>query len=220
MNPQAIIGPLLAGIVAFVIGALFFNVSELPDLFPFSSIILPAVLTGMLALGIALLLPDKLYFTGAERLEAELRNADGLGSYDPARVVSRAGEARSYASALRNASRDMQPDIAEATNAAADDLDDLATRILNKPQHANSGITVISRAELVVAAVTDFVEFKHDTGAKPEEIKQARQQVIGSLKNMSEAANDVQSRLARVKLTKIDVATEVADGLFGKGDNK
>jgi len=218
MTLPSFAGPLVAGTVAFIVGAVFFNFVQLPDLFPLSSVILPALLTGTLALGIGMLLPDALYFTNAERLEAELRTATGLGGYDPQRVLSRADEARGYAKTLRAASVDMNPDIAKATTAAAEDLDELATRILKTPHQANSAITVITRAGLVVDAVTDFVDFKHDKGAKPKEVEQARGQVINSLIHMSEAANDVQSRLARVKLTEIDVATEVADGLFGKGE--
>ncbi len=217
MRLENFLGPLIAGVVSFIAGAVYFNYAELPDLFPLSSVVVPALLTGILALGIGMLLPDRLYYTSAERLEAELRSATGLGGFDPERVLARAEEARRYAGSLRSASTSMQANIAEATNAAADDLDALAERILKNPQHANSAITVISRAGLVVEAVENFTDFKNDKGAQPEEIAKARTQIIGSLQNMSTAANDVHSRLARVKLTEIDVATDVADSLFGKG---
>ncbi|MDC0434607.1 hypothetical protein OAM69_03080 [bacterium] len=210
-------GPLLASVIALVIAGSFFNVAEMPDLFPLSSVLVPGLLSGTFTLGIGLLLPERIYFTRSERLAEELRTATGLGEHDAQRVSEKADDARRYARILRTASAEMQPNIAEATHAAADDLDELAKRILLSPQSANSGITIILRAELVVEAVTKFVDFKADAGAKPEEVEKARGLVIVSLQNMSIAANDVHSRLARVKLMEIDVATDVADNLFGKG---
>ena len=217
MKSSVFFGLLLASVIALVLSATFFSFAQLPDLFQFSTVVVPAVLTGILALGIGLLLPDQIYFTRAERLAEELQSATGIGGYDLQRVLDRADEARHYAKTLRAATTGMQPDIAEATNAAADDLNDLATRILRSPQRANTVITFISRAALVVEAVTKFVAFKSDISAKPEEVEIARAQVVRSLQNMSDEADDVHSRLARVKLMEIDVATDVADNLFGRG---
>ena len=220
MNRQTLLGALVAGVIACCIGLVYFNQATMPGWFPGSSILLPALLTGALAIAIGLMLPDKLFYTDSERLENELRDPTGLGGYDPQRVLSRADEARQHANTLRNSASEMQPDIAQATNAAADDLDALAARILKTPQHANSSIAVIIRAGLVVDAVTNFIDFKADTGAVPEDIAAARERVIDTLVNMSEAAGDVQGQLARVKLLDIDVATEVADGLFKKGEKQ
>lgn len=216
MTLRSFLGPALAATMAFALAALFFDAVRLPDLFPWSSAVVPAALTGLLAYGLGLLLPDGLYYTHAERMRLDLYTATGLTGTASQRVLNNVDQARNFASRLRHAATEMREDTAEMTVAAAEDLEDLADRLMAEPGRADSAITLISRANLVVDAVESFVAFKRDKGARESEIDAGRTRIIDSLSRMSETADAVHMRLARQKLTDLEVATDVAEGLFGR----
>ena len=216
MSIRAVVGPVLAGVVAVTLGALFFDGARLPDLFPWSGVILPALLTGVLALGLTLMLPEKLFFTRAEHLKVALYTGSGLEGIASERVIEHVERARDYAARLRASASDMREDAAEMTTAAAEDLEELADRLFAEPGRAQSATSLINRARLVVDAVENFVSFKQDAGAEDAKVENARDRIMESLTQMSGAAEAVHTRLARQKYTNIEVATEVADGLFGR----
>lgn len=213
-----VLGPGVASSAAIIAGLVFFDQAHLPDLFPWSTAVIPAVLTGALAVGLGLMLPDRLYHTRAERLALDLESATGLTGAASERVLSHVAEARRQAAILRASAASMRADVADATHAAAHDLDALADRLMKDPQSSGAAIKLIARARLVVEAVETFTAFKADRGAADADIEVSRQQVIQSLMQMSGAADAVHSQLARIKLTEIEVATEVADGLLRRHD--
>jgi len=211
-------GPCLAAFVAFVLAMVFFDQARLPDLFPWSAVILPAALTGLLAIGVGMLMPDKLYYSEEERMALEFADNTGLSGPAAARILSHIYQARLLAGRLRAATGKMQENTAEVTNAAAQDLEDIAARLMHEPERDGEATKLVTRAKLVVDAVDHFVAFKGDLGAQTAEVDDARTRIIDSLNQMSEAADAVQTRLARTKLTDVEVATDVADGLFGRSD--
>ncbi|MEM7060074.1 MAG: hypothetical protein AAF557_21035 [Pseudomonadota bacterium] len=209
-------GPLLAALIAVVLGAVFFDQARMPDLFPWSGVVLPAALTGVLAIGLGLLMPDRLYYSEAERIALEFAENTGLSGAAAARILGHIYQARLLAGRLRQASGKMAENTAEATNAAAQDLEDIAARLMHEPERDGEATKLVTRAKLVVDAVDHFVAFKGDLGAQSTEVDAARTRIIESLTQMSEAADAVQTRLARTKLTDVEVATDVAEGLFGR----
>jgi len=211
-------GPCLAAGIAIILGTVFFHQARLPDLFPWSTVVLPAALTGGLAIGLGMLMPDKLYYSEQERMALEFADNTGLSGPAAARILSHIYQARLLAGRLRVASGKMQENTAEATNAAAQDLEDIAARLMVEPERDGEATKLVTRAKLVVDAVDHFVSFKGDLGAKSTEVDAARAKIVESLGQMSEAADAVQTRLARTKLTDVEVATDVADGLFGRSD--
>lgn len=216
MSIRLVVGPVLAGIVSFGIGAAFFDQARLPDLFPWSHVAVPTLLTGLLGVGFTFLLPEKLFWTAAEKRRLDLFTGTGLAGVASERVIAHVDKARDYAARLRSASGTMREDAADMTTAAAEDLEELAERLFAEPARAQSATSLINRAELVVDAVESFVAFKQDAGAGEAEVSSARARIMDSLAQMSEAADAVHTRLARQKYTDIEVATEVADGLFAR----
>lgn len=214
MKLPAVLGPIIAALAAFGLSAVFFDQARMPDLFPWSTVVLPAVLTGILALGLAMLLPEKLYMTRAERMRHDLYTATGLTGAASERLMARANQARALADKLRAAAPEMREDAASVTIGAAEDLEGLADRILADPDNSRQASTLVTRARLVVDAVESFVGYKRDAGAKEPEVDAARARIMESLAQMSEAADAVHTRLARQRLTKIEVATDVADDLL------
>ncbi|MEM1160738.1 MAG: hypothetical protein AAGJ28_07375 [Pseudomonadota bacterium] len=214
MSVRALIGPAFAALAAIAVAALFFDQARLPEIFPWSTVILPAVVTGVLALGIGMVLPDGLYNTRAEQMRLDLYTATGLTGTASARIIGRIAEAHALAARLRAATTDMREDTADLTHAAAEDLEELGDRLKAEPGRADQATTLITRAKLVVEAVESFIAFKADTGAKTEDVDAARARILESLTQMSEAADAVQTRLAQQKLTDVEVATDVAEGLF------
>ena len=209
-------GPALAVVIACAIAAFVFDDMRLPHLFPWSSVVLPALLTGLLAIGIGCLLPEGLHYTRAERMRLELYHATGLTGVASDRILGRITHARLLAGRLRDAAEKMQDDAATVTVAAAEDLEELAHRLRQEPGRADAATTLISRAEVVVEAVESFVAFKSDGRASVKDVTVARAKIMDSLMQMTDAADAVQTRLARQKLTDMEVAADVADGLFGR----
>lgn len=214
MSARGIIGPAISVCLACAMAFSFFDHARLPDLFPWSGVMLPALLTGLLALGVGLLLPNRLHFTRDEHLRHQLYTATGLTGASSQRIVDHVEQARDLARRLRTASGEMQENTADVAKAAAADLDAIAERLLKEPDRATSATTLVTRAKVVVDAVDHFVDYKRDMGAQSAEVADARAQIIESLSQMSQAADAVQTRLARQKLTDVEVATGVADGLF------
>ncbi|MEO1492313.1 MAG: hypothetical protein AAFV19_09205 [Pseudomonadota bacterium] len=216
MRSARLIGPALAAIVASALAAAFFEVARMPILFPWSTVILPALLTGLLALGLSLMLPPGLFFTRAERMRVDLYTATGLSGANSERLISTVQQAEGFARRLREASPEMREDAAGVAIAAAEDLEELAARVTAEPATVGSASALITRARLVVEAVENFVEYKQDTGARETEVDQARARIMDSLAQMSEATDAVHVRQAQRRLTDLEVATDVADDLFGR----
>ena len=212
------IGPGLAALAAIVLAMIFFDQARLPGLFPWSGVILPAALTGMLAIGLGLLMPDSIYYSESERIALEFAANTGLSGPAAARILGHIYQARDLSDRLRAASGKMQSETAEVTQAAAQDLEDIAARLMHEPERDGEATKLITRAKVVVDAVDHFVAFKSDIGAQSAEVDAARTKIIESLSQMSEAADAVQTRLARTKLVDVEVATDVADGFFGRSD--
>ncbi|MEM7189206.1 MAG: hypothetical protein AAF439_06315 [Pseudomonadota bacterium] len=213
---RAAFGPALAVLIACGIGVLLFDSMRLPAFFPWSGVVVPAVLTGLLAIGVGCVLPDGLHYTRIERMRLDLFNATGLTGASSERILGRITQATALASRLHDAAGQMQEETATVTVAAAEDLDILAQRLQQEPGRADAAANLISRAEIVVDAVESFVAYKTDAGAGEQDIAAARAKIMDSLTQMSDAADAVQTRLARQKLTDMEVAADVADGLFGR----
>ncbi|MFK7945475.1 MAG: hypothetical protein AB8B85_21555 [Paracoccaceae bacterium] len=216
MTVPSALGPAIAALIAFAASAAFLNQAQLPELFSWSTVLLPAALTFALALGVAMLLPERLYFTRAERMRIDLYTATGLKGAMSERLLARAEQARGLAGKLRAAAPDMREDAAAVTIAAAEDLEGLAERILAEPANAQPASTLVTRARLVVDAVENFVDYKRDTGARDAEVDAARARIMESLAQMSEAADAVHTRLAQRRLTDMEVAADVAKDLLGR----
>lgn len=214
MKPDALIGPVLAGGVACLAGLWFADAAHPPDLFPYSSVAAPAALTALLALGLSLMLPDRLFMTKAERILSDLSKARGLTRETSARVAALIGEARQLAESLRAASPGLREDAARLAIAGAEDLEDLAERMIADPAFASTNSGLVSRSSMVIEAVDAFVALKADIGADEDEVDAARAKIMESLKRLSEAADAAHGREARRQVLDIEVATEVADDLL------
>lgn len=216
MNLRAMLPVLAVAIVGAAAGLWAFDTLRPADLFPWSSVVIPAALTGIFTLGLAMMLPPALLFTPTERaeiaLKAELARRPGLTPT----VWKNIQEARDHAARLHAARPDLREDIAGLTEAAARDLETLADQLLEEPARAGAMVPLISRADLVVEAVETFVGLKSKPGADTATVDGAREKVAATLERMSLAAGAAQTRLARQKLVDLEVATEVADGLLHK----
>lgn len=216
MSLKRILPVTLVTLVAVALSLWFLNAAVLPHLFPWSGVVLPAALTFALTLGLALLLPDSLFYTRAERMRIDLYSATGLQAEASERVLAHVEMANALAVRLRKAVPELREDAATLAEAGAEDLEGLATRLYNDPSRAASMTRLIQRAELVVDSVETFLGFKSDVGAEATAIDEARSRIVETLAQMSEAADAEHMRLARQKLTDLEVATEVADSLIGR----
>lgn len=216
MSLKQILPVTLVVLVTIALALWFFDRAVLPDFFPWSGVVLPAVLTFVLALGLALLLPDGLFYTRAERMRLDLYTATGLQAGASERVLAHVELANGLAGRLRKAVPELREDAAALVEAGAEDLEGLAARLYNDPGRAASMTRLIQRGELVVESVETFVRFKSDVGADADSIDAARVRIMETLGQMSDAADAEHMRLARQKLTDLEVATEVADSLIGR----
>lgn len=219
MSLRVLLPVLAVTLVGASAGLWAFDTLRPADLFAWSGIVVPAALTALFTLGLAMLLPHSLLYSPEEQAGHALRDALAKQPGMTLHVLKNIQQARDQAKRLHAAKTGLRADIAQLTEAAARDLEALADQLGDEPARAGSMMPLIARADLVVEAVESFVELKSRPGADSTTVDGARAKVAATLERMSLAAGAAQTRLARQNLIDLEVATEVADGLLHKTEH-
>ncbi|MEL7459811.1 MAG: hypothetical protein AAFX45_13185 [Pseudomonadota bacterium] len=205
-----------AGLAVLLVGAASFALTP-PRLFPYSDAVLLGGMAALLALGLGLTLPERWFYSDAERLAHAFKSHHGV-SDDRAVVALRAVEAaHSAATRLRRADTGVRggfhPDLAAAAEQSANRLDDVARLIFYKPDQLPKYQALVIRAESVIDAVEDHAKLRA-RAQNEAEIATSRDMANAGLSSLSDALDASQTREVAQILDRIEVNVATAETLL------
>ena len=185
----------------------------LPRLFPGSDAVLWGVLAGLLALGLAMMLPDRHLHSPHARLLHAFRTRHGVGQGRAEHALETASEVHERADRLRAAAADLEPEAARRATAIADRLDGLARAVFYDPARLSAVQPVASRSELVVEAAEGVARLAREAGGDMA-TPRAADDLAAALDALAAAFDDLDRRRALGVAQDVSVASQTAELLL------
>lgn len=207
--PAAVVGATGAA-AATVTGLL----SPLPRLFPYSDAAVLGVGAFAVALGMAMMLPDRIRLTPAERATLALIATGRVSRQTVRPVIEKIDLALGMARRLRSADNGFREDLARQVRHVARELDGIAQDIWEEPARVSQYGTLLARATLAVEAVEAHARLRRARKVSAGDIDEARELVLQTLASFEAVLDAAARRRIEARMDAIDVTASVADGLF------
>lgn len=205
--------PAMPALLAALAVAAFGLSVPLPHLFAYSDTVILGLGAMLLALGLAMMLPDRWLFTPAERLRHAFMQRHAVSSDAAQNTLSLIVRAQGQARQLRRADNGFVPELKARVDHTADSLEGIARLIFDDPSEGRRNLALINRADLLVEAVENHSALRRDKSNEAQ-IASARTSVSAALDAFAGAISAADERRIEAQIQKIDTASDVADTLF------
>ncbi|MBM7067992.1 hypothetical protein [Actibacterium sp. 188UL27-1] len=210
---RSVVLPALLPVLAAVAVAAFGLLVPLPHLFAYSDTVILGVGAMLLALGLAMMLPETWLFTPAERLRHAFVQRHAVTPDTAETALSLIARAQRQGHLLRHADNGFVPELKARVDHTADSLDGIARLIFDEPSEGRRNLALINRADLLVEAVQNHSALRRDKSNEAQ-IASARTSVSAALDAFAGAISAADERRIEAQIQKIDTASDVADTLF------
>ena len=192
-------GLLYAGLVRQPLGVL-----------PYGTVLLPALLSGLLAFCAVNLLPDRLLHSEMTCLRRAFRRRHGLSEARTRYVFAAMGDAIRQARALDALAAQLAPELAERVREAVALLARIEAEIAAEPEASGALQELLVRSEPVVETLQRFVRFKRRQGGGDAGLDEAHARVGDALTAFETAGRAVIAARAKNRADGIGIASRTA----------
>ncbi|MEL7098836.1 MAG: hypothetical protein AAGM84_08420 [Pseudomonadota bacterium] len=157
-------------------------------------------------------MPRRWVWSDAELLRQAFQARHGVTASAAGSALGAITQAHQRATALRGAAKVMRDDAAAQVIAVADRLDAAAHEIFYAPERHGALRAVLIRSELIEDAARAHAQLRARNQAETEAV--SRGKLLAAVSALDAAFDTAELNAARGLLTKVEVASEVAESLL------